>query len=110
MKARFIEPMLLLRTEKPPEGPAWLTELKIDGYRALAIKNDGQIQLGPVLVARFEFVEWMSDAHLRLSRLVALREDKKAKDVVRELRVPSGRRWSRTLRRAPANRLRQQIL
>jgi ATP-dependent DNA ligase len=29
--------MLLLRTEKLPEGGNWLYELKFDGYRALAI-------------------------------------------------------------------------
>jgi len=40
--------------------------------------------LKPVLVAQFEFVEWTSDAHLRHSRFVALREDKKPKDVRRE--------------------------
>jgi ATP-dependent DNA ligase len=38
-KARFIEPMLLLRPEKLPEGADWLVELKLDGYRALAIKS-----------------------------------------------------------------------
>ena len=37
----FIEPMLLLRTERLPEGPEWLYELKFDGYRALAIKTGG---------------------------------------------------------------------
>ena len=36
--ARFIEPMLLLRAEKLPDGAEWLIELKLDGYRALAIK------------------------------------------------------------------------
>ena len=40
--------------------------------------------LKPRTVAQFEFVEWTSDAHLRHSRFVALREDKKAKDVRRE--------------------------
>jgi hypothetical protein len=45
MKPAFIEPMLLLRTEKLPEGPDWLVELKLDGYRALAIKTDGKVHL-----------------------------------------------------------------
>jgi ATP dependent DNA ligase domain len=44
-KAAFIEPMLLLRTEKLPEGADWLVELKLDGYRALAIKTAGTVQL-----------------------------------------------------------------
>ena len=45
MPVKFIEPMLLLRTEKLPEGPEWLVELKLDGYRALAIKAGGKVQL-----------------------------------------------------------------
>jgi bifunctional non-homologous end joining protein LigD len=40
--------------------------------------------LKPVLVGQFEFVEWTQDAHLRHSRFMGLREDKKAKDVRRE--------------------------
>jgi bifunctional non-homologous end joining protein LigD len=45
IKAAFIPPMLLLRTEKLPEGPDWLVELKLDGYRSLAIKTGGKVQL-----------------------------------------------------------------
>jgi bifunctional non-homologous end joining protein LigD len=37
--------MLLLRTEKLPDGPDWLHELKLDGYRAVAIKSGGKVHL-----------------------------------------------------------------
>ena len=37
--------------------------------------------LKPVLVAQIEFVEWTADNHLRHSKFIALRDDKKAKDV-----------------------------
>ena len=40
--------------------------------------------LKPVLVGQFEFLEWTADNHLRHSRFVGLREDKKATDIVRE--------------------------
>ena len=45
IKPGFIEPMLLLRTEKLPEGPDWAYEIKLDGYRALAFKTGGKLQL-----------------------------------------------------------------
>jgi DNA ligase D-like protein (predicted ligase) len=44
-KARFIDPMLLLRTENLPEGPEWIHELKLDGYRAIVFKNNGKVHL-----------------------------------------------------------------
>src|SRR5437868_4830447 len=37
--------MLLLRTEKLPDGDAWCYELKFDGYRALAIKTARKVHL-----------------------------------------------------------------
>src|SRR5271155_3832442 len=45
MKATFIEPMLLLRTEQLPNGAHWTYELKLDGFRALAIKAGGKVGL-----------------------------------------------------------------
>ncbi len=43
--ARFIDPMLLLKTESLPSGDQWLYELKLDGYRAIAFKRDGTAHL-----------------------------------------------------------------
>jgi DNA ligase D-like protein (predicted ligase) len=40
--------------------------------------------LKPLLVGQFEFLEWTADNHLRHSKFVGLREDKKPSDVRRE--------------------------
>ena len=40
--------------------------------------------LKPVLVGQFEFLEWAGENHLRHTKFIALREDKKARDVRRE--------------------------
>lgn len=45
IKAAFVEPMLVLPTSTLPEGPGWAYELKMDGYRAIAIKTNGRVQL-----------------------------------------------------------------
>jgi ATP-dependent DNA ligase len=40
IRATFVEPMLLQRTDHLPEGPAWL-----DGYRVIAAKSAGRVHL-----------------------------------------------------------------
>jgi ATP-dependent DNA ligase len=45
-KGRFIDPMLLLRTDTlPNDGNRWEYQLKFDGYRAIAFKTGGKIHL-----------------------------------------------------------------
>jgi bifunctional non-homologous end joining protein LigD len=44
-KACFIEPMLCLAVPKLPEGPAWQYEVKLDGYRAIAVRTKGGVEL-----------------------------------------------------------------
>jgi ATP-dependent DNA ligase len=48
--------------------------------------------LEPVLVGQFEYLEMTPDGHLRHSRFVGLREDKKALDVGHDGIVPPDRR------------------
>ena len=38
-KAAFIEPMECLPVSKLPEGTQWVWEIKLDGYRAIAVKS-----------------------------------------------------------------------
>jgi DNA ligase D-like protein (predicted ligase) len=42
---RFIEPMAALSVAALPEGPEWSYELKLDGYRALIIKDGTSIRV-----------------------------------------------------------------
>jgi bifunctional non-homologous end joining protein LigD len=44
-KVAFIEPMECLAVTKLPDGPEWVFEIKLDGYRAIAIKSDGKLNL-----------------------------------------------------------------
>ncbi|HTF63204.1 MAG TPA: hypothetical protein VK638_10880 [Edaphobacter sp.] len=43
--ARFIEPMECLPVDKIPEGDVWTYELKLDGYRMVAVKAGGKVTL-----------------------------------------------------------------
>jgi bifunctional non-homologous end joining protein LigD len=42
-EAGFVEPMECLAVSKLPDGPEWVYEIKLDGYRALAINVDGKL-------------------------------------------------------------------
>jgi len=42
---RFIPPMECLEVDQIPEGKLWQYELKLDGYRTIAIKQDGDVRL-----------------------------------------------------------------
>lgn len=43
--AQFIEPMECLAVTKLPEGSQWTYEIKLDGYRAVAVKSGGKVNL-----------------------------------------------------------------
>jgi ATP-dependent DNA ligase len=43
--AAFIEPMQCLPVKQLPSGDVWEYELKLDGYRILAVKHQGQVSL-----------------------------------------------------------------
>jgi len=44
-EAGFVEPMECFAVTKLPDGPQWVSEIKLDGYRALAVNSDGKLSL-----------------------------------------------------------------
>jgi ATP-dependent DNA ligase len=64
--------------------PIWLagTNLRSNSLTKEEMKNCAWLK--PELVAQIEFTEWTPDGHLRHSKFVGLREDKDAREVVRE--------------------------
>src|SRR5438270_2245325 len=42
---RFVAPMECKKVERIPEGTDWQYELKLDGYRAIAVKQSGELML-----------------------------------------------------------------
>ncbi|PYU69557.1 MAG: hypothetical protein DMG52_28575 [Acidobacteria bacterium] len=43
--AVFIEPMECEPVPILPEGSQWVYEIKLDGYRAIAVKSDNKVRL-----------------------------------------------------------------
>jgi ATP-dependent DNA ligase len=41
----FVGPMECLPVSKLPEGSRWLWQIKLDGYRALAVKSGNDVTL-----------------------------------------------------------------
>jgi DNA ligase D-like protein (predicted ligase) len=60
-----------------PRGERW-------GQGLTAEKMKNCVWIKPELVGQFEFLEWTPDNHLRHSRFIGLRDDKRASDVTRE--------------------------
>jgi bifunctional non-homologous end joining protein LigD len=44
-KASFVEPMECLSVPRLPGGSQWLREIKLDGYRVLAVKSGSDVTL-----------------------------------------------------------------
>ena len=81
-KARFIEPMLLLRTEKLPQGANWLYEIKLDSYRRLfrikdalsVIRASGVQQVIPVALAHSGWIalQFRRELGERIPKLISI--------------------------------------
>jgi bifunctional non-homologous end joining protein LigD len=56
----FIAPCLPTKAHEPPSGRAWLHEIKHDGFRVIARKEDGRVRLysrpGNELTERFPLI------------------------------------------------------
>ncbi|TJW04798.1 MAG: ATP-dependent DNA ligase [Mesorhizobium sp.] len=45
MRLKFIEPLMPTLVERPPEGDAWIHEVKFDGYRSQIIIDDDEVRI-----------------------------------------------------------------
>ena len=56
MPISFIPPMECLPVKKLPEGPEWVYELKLDGYRAQAIREANGVPTVKTSASVFHFL------------------------------------------------------
>ena len=49
-RPRFVELMPALGVGRLPEGPEWLYEIKLDGYRAYVLKEDDHVEARTALI------------------------------------------------------------
>jgi bifunctional non-homologous end joining protein LigD len=54
--------------------------------RAIGLPKKGAHWVKPKIVVQVQFLEWTGDGKMRHSRLIAVRHDKRARDVVREMK------------------------
>ena len=83
-RAELLKAFRSLETEKCPFANLPEQHAGRWGVGLTAAKMADCHWLQPRLVGQFEFVEWTPDNHLRHTRFMGLREDKRARDVRRE--------------------------
>ena len=84
LRAELANAFRLLETERCPFANLPEQHTGRWGVGLIAAKMADCHWLEPRLVGQFEFVEWTPDNHLRHSRFIGLREDKRVSDVRRE--------------------------
>jgi Tripartite tricarboxylate transporter family receptor len=52
LPAGFVPPCLPTKAQEPPSGPMWLHEIKHDGFRVIARKDDKRMRGPPDIAAR----------------------------------------------------------
>jgi hypothetical protein len=55
IRAKFVEPMLLLRTDKLPEGEKWAYEIKLDGTGRSELRPTGKSISAPAMTMILAF-------------------------------------------------------